>query len=57
MGMKASIKIKEDIVSLEKAFKSSKNFKVRQRIQSLLLLQEQKFKRQEDLAAYLGIGH
>ena len=57
MGMKASIKIKEDIVSLEKAFKSSKKFKVRQRIHCLLFLREQKFKRQEDLAAYLGIGH
>ena len=57
MGMIASIKIEEDIKSLEEAFKSSKNFKVRQRIQSLLLLKQEKFKRQIDLANYLGVGH
>ena len=57
MGMIASIKIEEDIKSLEEAFKSNNNFKVRQRIQSLLLLKQEKFKRQIDLANYLGVGH
>ena len=57
MAMILSIEIKEDKETLEKSFKSSKNFKVRQRIQSLLLIQEQKFKRQVDLAIYLGVGH
>ena len=57
MGMIARIAIKESKETLEQAFKGSRKFKVRQRIQSLILLQQQKFKRQEDLAAYLGVGH
>jgi transposase len=57
MGMTQKLEIQESILALEKAFKSSSNFKVRQRIQSLLLLKQKKFKRQVDLAEYLGIGH
>jgi transposase len=57
MAMIASIEIKEDKATLERGFKRCKNFKVGQRIQSLLLIQEQKFKRQVDLATYLGVGH
>ena len=57
MGMTSKIEIKESLEYLEKAFKRSDNFKVRQRIQSLLLLKQQKFKRQKDLADYLGVDH
>lgn len=55
MGMTSNIEIKESISSLEAAFKSSDNFKIRQRIQSLILLKQEKFKRQVDLADYLGV--
>ena len=57
MGMIARIIIEEDLKTLEDAFKKTKNFKVRQRIQSLLLLKQGKFSRQIDLANYLGVGH
>ncbi|MDG2177303.1 MAG: helix-turn-helix domain-containing protein [Algibacter sp.] len=55
MGMTSNLKIKESISSLEAAFKSSDNFKVRQRIQSLIFLKQGKFQRQADLAEYLGV--
>lgn len=57
MGMKSTIEITESLSDLEQAFKSSTNFKVRQRIQSLICLKIKKFKRQADLAAYLGVDH
>jgi transposase len=57
MGMTSNILVKESLKDLEKDFRSSKNFKVRQRIQSLILLKEEKFKRQADLAAFIGIDH
>ena len=57
MGMTSKLEIEESITTLEKAFKSSKNFKVRQRIQSLILLKQQRFKRQVDLAEFIGVGH
>ena len=57
MGMLQKLEIQESVSALKKAFKSSSNFKVRLRIQSLLLLKQAKFKRQVDLAEYLGIGH
>lgn len=57
MGMTSKLEIQESIIILEKAFKSSSNFKVRQRIQSLILLKSGKFDRQVDLAKFLGIGH
>lgn len=57
MGMVSKLVIVESEEFLQAAFKSSKNFKIRQRIQSLLLLQQNKFKRQVDLADYLGVAH
>tara|TARA_R110002050_G_C8962065_1_gene514504 strand:- start:2013 stop:2603 length:591 start_codon:yes stop_codon:yes gene_type:complete len=57
MGMTSKIEIQESITTLEKALKSSTNFKVCQRIQTLLLLKKEQFKRQVDLAEYIGIGH
>ena len=57
MGMTSNIEIKESLVFLEKAFKESKSFKIRQRIQSLILLKNEKFKRQSDLAEHLGVDH
>ena len=57
MGMVSKFKIEESEESLISSFKSSKSFKVRLRIQSLLLLKQKKFKRQVDLAEYLGVNH
>jgi len=57
MGMTSKLEISESLDFLETAFKSSDNFKVRQRIQSLFFLKQQKFKRQVDLAEYLGVDH
>lgn len=57
MGMVSTLKIVESEEFLLSAFKSSKNYKVRLRIQSLLLLKQKKFKRQVDLAEYLGVNH
>ena len=55
--MTSKLEIKERLEFLEKAFKKSNNFKVRQRIQSLVFLKNKKFKRQVDLAEYLGVDH
>jgi hypothetical protein len=55
MGMRSNNEISKRVSNLESAFKSLSNFKVRQRIQSLILLKKEKFKRQADLAEYLGI--
>ncbi len=57
MGMVSRLETQESEEFLEASFKSSENFKVRQRIQSLLLLKQKKFKRQVDLANYLGVDH
>lgn len=57
MGMVSKFKIQESEDFLLSAFKSSKSFKVRQRIQSLLLLKQEKFKRQVDLAEFVGVNH
>ncbi len=57
MGMTSKLEIKESLGNLESALKKSQNFKVRQRIQSLLLLKKDKFKRQVDLAKFIGVGH
>lgn len=40
--MTTQLEIEESIYALEKAFKSSRDFKVRQRIQGLLLLKQKK---------------
>jgi len=57
MGMVSKFTITEREEFLLTAFKSSKNYKVRLRVQSLLLLKQKKFKRQVDLAEYLGVNH
>ncbi|SHJ77165.1 Transposase [Arenibacter nanhaiticus] len=57
MGMTSKIEIEESLETLEKAFKTNTSFKVRQRIQSLILLKKDKFKRQADLAEFIGVGH
>ena len=57
MGMVSKFQIEESEDFLFSAFKSSKNYKVRLRIQSLLLLKQKKFRRQVDLAEYLGVNH
>ena len=57
MGMTSRIEIKEGLLELKQSFKSSTNFKVRQRIQCLICLKTEKFKRQVDLADYLGVNH
>ncbi|NQY27895.1 MAG: hypothetical protein HRT69_00315 [Flavobacteriaceae bacterium] len=48
--MTTKLEKQESIPTLEKAFKSSSNFIVCQRIESLLLLKRKKFKRQVDIA-------
>ncbi|MFS4417915.1 helix-turn-helix domain-containing protein [Maribacter sp. 2307ULW6-5] len=55
--MTSDLVITESLEALQKELKAAKNFKVRQRIQSLLLLKKGKFKRQADLAEFLGVGH
>jgi transposase len=57
MGMTSKVDIKESISTLEKALKASTNFKVRQRIQTLIFLKRDRFKRQVELAEYIGVGH
>jgi len=57
MGRTSKLEIVESLDFLEKSFKNSDNFKIRQRIQSLLLLKQKKFKRQVDLADYLGVDY
>ena len=57
MGMTSKLEIKESLDTLEKAFRSASSFKVRQRIQSLILLKKEKFKRQVDLAEFIDVGH
>lgn len=57
MGMTSKLEVKENIETLEKAFRNSSSFKVRQRIQGLILLKKEKFKRQIDLAEFIGVGH
>ncbi|OEK07400.1 hypothetical protein A8C32_18370 [Flavivirga aquatica] len=57
MGMLSKIEVEESIEVLEIAFKESNNFKVRQRIQSLIHLKKGTINRQIDLVAYLDIGH
>ncbi len=57
MGMVSKLEILESEEYLKLAFTSNKNFKIRQRIQGLLLLKQKKFKRQIDLADYLGVNH
>ena len=53
MGMTSKIDIKESISTLDKALKSSTNYKVRQRIQALIFLKRARFKRQVELAEYI----
>ncbi|SHI31624.1 Helix-turn-helix domain-containing protein [Arenibacter nanhaiticus] len=57
MGITSKIEIEERVETLEKTFKTNTSFKVRQRIQSLILLKKDKFKRQADLAEFIGVGH
>jgi len=57
MGMIAKIEIEESLETMEKELMTNGSFKVRQRIQSLILLKKDKFKRQADLAEFIGVGH
>lgn len=57
MGMTSKLEVKESMDTLEKAFRNTVSFKVRQRIQSLMLLKKEKFKRQVDLAEFMDVGH
>ncbi|SHJ89089.1 Helix-turn-helix domain-containing protein [Arenibacter nanhaiticus] len=57
MGMISKLEIEESLETMEKALITNNSFKVRQRIQSLILLKKDKFKRQADLAEFIGVGH
>ncbi len=57
MARKCTIEVSENIEDLKKLYKRQKNFRIRTRIKSLILLKEKKFKRQTDISNYLGIDY
>ncbi len=57
MGRKSVIEIKESIEELESFLKSHKNFKIRQRIQSLIYTKKEKFRTQKELSVFLDIDY
>jgi len=56
MPKHSNIEIKEGLTELKILFRKSKNFQVKQRLQSLILSKENKFKRRKDLSNHLCIG-
>ena len=56
MGKQAIIYIKEDLDYLKSLRRKEKNYRLKTRIQSLILTKEKKFARRIDLANHLGIG-
>lgn len=57
MGRKSTIIVKESLADLRALHKKQANFKLQQRILCLILLKENKFKRQTDLAEFLCIDY
>lgn len=57
MASKKIIEIIESVEELHKSLKLSKDFQVQKRIQCLILLKENRFKKRTDLADYLCIGY
>jgi len=56
MGKQAIIEITEDLDYLKSLRRKEKNFRLKTRIQSLILTKEKKFARRIDLANHLGVG-
>jgi len=56
MGKYLEIEIQESVSFLESLFKSTKNFRKRLRISSLILTKTKKFKTRAELAKYLGVN-
>jgi transposase len=57
MARKCTIEVSESIEDLKKLYKRQRNFRIRTRVKSLILLKEKKFKRQTDISNYLGIDY
>lgn len=57
MGRKSVIEIKECIEDLESLLKSNRNFKIQQRIQSLIYTKKGKFITQKELSDFLDIDY
>jgi len=57
MPTRSKITVIEDAESLRNLLHSSRNFKVKLKIRSLILLQSNTYKRQKDIANHLGIGY
>ena len=57
MGRVSKVIILESVTELENLFKTHKNFKIRQRIKSLIYTKEQKFTTQKALAEFLDIDY
>ena len=56
MPKQAEIEIKEELDYLRNLRKKENNYRLKTRIQSLILTKEKKFKRRIDLANHLGVG-
>lgn len=56
MKKRILIDIKEDLEKLNLLYRNSKNFKVKRRIKSLILIKSNKFNTREELAKYLGVN-
>lgn len=56
MKKRILIDIKEDLEKLNLLYRNSKNFKVKRRIKSLILIKSNKFNTREELANYLGVN-
>lgn len=56
MGKYTTIIVKEEIEELKSLRNREKNYRLKTRIQSLILTKENKFKTREELANHLGVG-
>lgn len=57
MAKFTSTEIKEGLSELKELYRKQKNYKVRAKIQSLILTKDGKFKKRTDLAQHLGIDY
>ena len=57
MGRTSKMIVKESVQDLERSFSDHKDFKIRQRIKSLIYTKEQKFSTQQALAEFLGVDY
>jgi transposase len=52
-----SFDIKESLSELKSLYRKEKNYRIRTRLQSLILVKEGKFKKRTELARYLGVDY